>query len=173
MGGAGMPFDRYRHAPPVPSTPNDIPRAPNPVVTEFPRSSPLPTRPQDPLYTPQAPHSSSVFGATAGNDYVSAAMPTDIAGNMRPGIIRRPTSNSISGGNFASQSMPYATGEGYPYASGAVDGMQTGPEIGRRPGMPGRSVSFQPEAGLARPRDEEEARGEAEAGAPPSKRDGL
>lgn len=156
--------DRYRDAP-VPSTPNDIPRVPNPVVTEFPRSSPLPTRPPDPLYTSQAPYPSSVYGA--GHDYVSGGVPVSSTGNIRPGILRNPTSI----GNFA----PYASGEGYSYASGAMDGMQTGPDIvaGGRPGMPKSRVSFQPEAGLARSRDEEEARGEAEAGAPPSKRDGI
>lgn len=169
MGGGGMLFDRrpdrYRDAP-MPSTPNDIPRVPNPVVTELPRSSPLSTQPPDPLYTSQAPYPSSVYGA--GHDYVSGGVPVSSTGNMRPGILRNPTST----GNFASQYMPE---ERHPYVSGAMDGMQTGPDFvaGGRPGMPKSRVSFQPEAGLARSRDEEEARGEAEAGAPPSKRDGL
>lgn len=157
--------DRYRDAP-MPSTPNDIPRVPISVATELPRSSPLSTQPPDPLYTSQAPYPSSVYG---GQDYVSGGVPVSSTRSMRPGILRNPTST----GNYTSQSMPYVSGEGYPYASGAMDGMQTGPDISKRPGMGGRNVSFQPEAGLARSRDEEEARGEAEAGAPPSKRDGI
>ncbi|KXT14812.1 hypothetical protein AC579_9649 [Pseudocercospora musae] len=170
-GGGGMPFDRFPardYRAPMPSTPNDIPSAP--LATGPPRSSPLQPRPpfaSNPIYTSRAPYPSSAYGG----DFVSAGMPTDVAGNMRrPGILKRPTSNPMAtSGNLTSQYVP---DERYLYVSGGVDvdGMQTGPDI-ITDGS--RNVSFQPEAGLARPRDEEEARGEAEAGAPPSKRDGI
>ncbi|KXS95315.1 hypothetical protein AC578_10472 [Pseudocercospora eumusae] len=177
-GGAGMNFGRYPghhdYRAPMPSTPNDIPSVPL-AAAGPPRSSPLQARPPpsaDPLYTAQTPYphasSSSSSSVYRGQDYVSGGAPL----SSTAGILRNPTSTGTL------SMPPYASGDGYPYVSlGGPDAMQTGPDMvtgggNLRPDIK-RKVSFQPEAGLARSRDEEEARGEAEAGAPPSKRDGL
>lgn len=64
--------------------------------------------------------------------------------------------------------QPYDVG-GPPIYSANASG-EAGPS---RPPMNERRVSFQPEAELSRRREEEEARGETQAGAPPHKRDNL
>lgn len=170
-GNGGAVFHTFNDNPRYRSAPAGVPRQPPPQQWASPTAPPPDTTPipPPPPFTPMA---------TAPPDRILTPVQEPLHSSPPSIPVTRPPSDSMSGWP-PSGAIPIP-GEGAPpYRShpGTFDvagpPMYPGIPIGNpsvRPGM-GRHVSFEPERGINRPREEEENRGEPEAGGPVGRRD--